>query len=96
MALDVRVCCERQPIGESSLTFSASYTKVFNHESQQYLGDPIIDQFQPRLRLRDPAQQGERERDVRNGPVQRDAACAAPRRTRELGRRRIHSGEHPA
>ncbi len=38
----------RQPIGDvSSLTFSASYTKVFNHESQQYVGDPIIDQFVP-------------------------------------------------
>jgi outer membrane receptor protein involved in Fe transport len=37
----------KQPIGESSLTFTASYTKVFNHESQQYTGDPIIDQFQP-------------------------------------------------
>jgi outer membrane receptor protein involved in Fe transport len=37
----------RQPIGESSLTFDASYTKVFNHESQQYTGDPIIDQFVP-------------------------------------------------
>ncbi|MEJ0084720.1 MAG: TonB-dependent receptor [Pseudomonadota bacterium] len=35
------------PIGESSLTFDASYTKVFNHESQQYAGDPIIDQFLP-------------------------------------------------
>ena len=31
----------------SSLTFNASYTKVFNHESQQYVGDPIIDQFRP-------------------------------------------------
>jgi outer membrane receptor protein involved in Fe transport len=37
----------RQPFGESSLTFNASYTKVFNHESQQYVGDPIIDQFNP-------------------------------------------------
>jgi outer membrane receptor protein involved in Fe transport len=37
----------KQPIGASSLTFSASYTKVFNHESQQYTGDPIIDQFLP-------------------------------------------------
>ncbi len=33
------------PIGESSLTFDASYTYVFDHESQQYVGDPIIDQF---------------------------------------------------
>ena len=37
----------KQPIGESSLTFNASYTKVFNHESQQYVGDPVIDQFRP-------------------------------------------------
>jgi outer membrane receptor protein involved in Fe transport len=37
----------RQPIGESSLTFNASYTKVFDHESQQYVGDPVIDQFLP-------------------------------------------------
>jgi iron complex outermembrane receptor protein len=37
----------KQPIGSSSLTFNASYTKVFNHESQQYVGDPIIDQFRP-------------------------------------------------
>ncbi|HUQ08665.1 MAG TPA: TonB-dependent receptor [Steroidobacteraceae bacterium] len=36
-----------QPIGGSSLTFIAGYTKVFNHESQQYVGDPIIDQFRP-------------------------------------------------
>ena len=33
------------PIGDSSLTFTGSYTKVFNHESQQYTGDPIIDEF---------------------------------------------------
>src|SRR6185503_15174113 len=26
------------PIGDSSLTFTGSYTKVFNHESQQYTG----------------------------------------------------------
>jgi iron complex outermembrane recepter protein len=37
----------KQPIGESSLTFDASYTKVFNHESQQYVGDPIVDEFRP-------------------------------------------------
>jgi iron complex outermembrane recepter protein len=37
----------RQPIGESSITFNASYTKVFDHESQQYVGDPIVDQFNP-------------------------------------------------
>lgn len=37
----------RQPFGESSLTFYASHTKVFNHESQQYVGDPTIDQFNP-------------------------------------------------
>ncbi len=36
-----------QPLGESKLTFNASYTKVFNHESQKYAGDPIIDQFRP-------------------------------------------------
>jgi outer membrane receptor protein involved in Fe transport len=37
----------RQPIGEYALIFDASYTKVFNHESQQYTGDPVIDQFEP-------------------------------------------------
>jgi outer membrane receptor protein involved in Fe transport len=37
----------RQPIGQASLTFDASYTKVFNHESQQYVGDPVEDQFNP-------------------------------------------------
>jgi outer membrane receptor protein involved in Fe transport len=37
----------QQPIGQSALTFDASYTKVFNHESQQYVGDPVIDQFRP-------------------------------------------------
>jgi outer membrane receptor protein involved in Fe transport len=37
----------RQPLGASTLTFNASYTKVFNHDSQQYLGDPIEDQFDP-------------------------------------------------
>jgi outer membrane receptor protein involved in Fe transport len=37
----------KQPIGESTLTFNASYTKVFNHESQQYVGDPIVDEFNP-------------------------------------------------
>lgn len=37
----------QQPFGESTLTFDASYTKVFNHESQQYTGDPIEDQFDP-------------------------------------------------
>ena len=41
----------KQPIGESSLTFDASYTKVFNHESQQYVGDPVIDQFNPASRF---------------------------------------------
>jgi outer membrane receptor protein involved in Fe transport len=37
----------KQPIGESSLTFNVGYTKVFNHESQQYVGDPVEDQFDP-------------------------------------------------
>jgi outer membrane receptor protein involved in Fe transport len=41
----------KQPIGESSLTFNASYTRVFNHESQQYVGDPIVDQFNPASRF---------------------------------------------
>jgi outer membrane receptor protein involved in Fe transport len=37
----------KQPIGASSLTFDASYTRVFNHESQQYVGDPVVNQFDP-------------------------------------------------
>ena len=37
----------KQPIGSATLTFNASHTKVFNHESQQYVGDPIVDQFNP-------------------------------------------------
>jgi outer membrane receptor protein involved in Fe transport len=37
----------RQPIGASAVTFNASYTRVFDHESQQYVGDPVIDQFRP-------------------------------------------------
>jgi len=37
----------KQPLGESSLTFNASYTKVFNHDSQKYVGDPVIDEFRP-------------------------------------------------
>jgi outer membrane receptor protein involved in Fe transport len=36
-----------QPLGESKLSFNASYTKVFNHESQKYVGDPIVDEFRP-------------------------------------------------
>jgi len=37
----------KQPIGAATLTFNAAYTKVFNHESQQYAGDPVEDQFDP-------------------------------------------------
>ncbi|HTU65080.1 MAG TPA: TonB-dependent receptor [Steroidobacteraceae bacterium] len=37
----------KQPIADSSLTFNLSYTKVFDHESQQYPGDPVIDMFRP-------------------------------------------------
>jgi iron complex outermembrane recepter protein len=37
----------RQPIGGASLTFNTSVTKVFHHNSQQYVGDPLVDQFNP-------------------------------------------------
>jgi iron complex outermembrane receptor protein len=36
-----------QQIDEATLTFNASYTRVFNHESQQYVGDPVEDEFNP-------------------------------------------------
>jgi len=37
----------KQPVGEASLTFNASVTKVFSHNSRQYVGDPLVDQFNP-------------------------------------------------
>jgi outer membrane receptor protein involved in Fe transport len=33
------------PVGAASLTFNGSYTRVFAHRSQQYPGDPLVDQF---------------------------------------------------
>jgi iron complex outermembrane receptor protein len=35
----------RQPIGTASLTFNASYTKVFDHDTRQFPGDPVVDEF---------------------------------------------------
>jgi outer membrane receptor protein involved in Fe transport len=35
----------RLPVGASSFTFNGAWTKVFGHESQQYPGDPVVDQF---------------------------------------------------
>ena len=37
----------KQPVGEATVTFNGSVTKVFHHNSQQYVGDPLIDQFNP-------------------------------------------------
>ncbi|MEO8019740.1 MAG: TonB-dependent receptor [Pseudomonadota bacterium] len=33
------------PVGAASLTFTGGYTKVFDHETQQFPGDPIVDEF---------------------------------------------------
>jgi iron complex outermembrane recepter protein len=35
------------PIGVTSLTLNGSYTYVIDHDSQQYPGDPEVDQFDP-------------------------------------------------
>jgi iron complex outermembrane receptor protein len=35
------------PLGTAALTFNGSWTKVFNHESQQFPGDDVVDQFDP-------------------------------------------------
>jgi outer membrane receptor protein involved in Fe transport len=58
----------RLPIGAASLTFDASYTRVFNHESQQYVGDPVEDQFDPDTGFVIPRSKGRASVTLDSGP----------------------------
>jgi outer membrane receptor protein involved in Fe transport len=58
----------RLPIGAASLTFDASYTRVFNHESLQYVGDPVEDQFDPDTGFVIPRSKGRASVTLDSGP----------------------------